>query len=1125
MPANAPARTPGGAARRRRLGPGLGLLALALAFRCGGYPKPQLAGPTLTAFQADKTVITQGKAVTLTVVYSNGAAEILAVPADPPPGPAPAPAPVTPAQSGQPITLSPAQSTIYTAQVSVLAGGVVKTVTSAPVTVKVVPPVAQPVVTVETPVVGPDQDIAASVPAQAEGSTYAWTVTTKGGGVLVGPADQPAVTAHTAGFGKLILRCTVTNEAGDALSGDSEPLLLGGPTVITFSARVTDASQNGAALSVTDGAPVELDGTIAGGAWTLAAVTAGAAPVPVAAGGNQHLAIAVPVTPPADAVTDYTLSVADSAVPPHVSTQDVTVATVSQPDITRFSTIPRPAILGPEQAADLQIGFAAGPGGQGRVDPDVGEVQNGQVVNSGTLVKTTTFTLTVTNAEGLADPDAPADRTTAARTATVLVGSLARLAGAPSGEGSADAGGGRYLAPVGVAVDGTGAIFVADPASHTLRRIDPDGSVSTLAGVEGLPGAQDGLGAEARFDRPTGVALDTAGVLYVTDSGNHTLRKVVVTGEGGEVTTFAGTAGHPGASDSSGAGPAGAAFDGPTGIAFGNGVLYVADTGNQTLRQVEADGTVSTLSGTAGVAGNQDSSSGGALFRQPTGVAFGNGTVYVADTGNNRIRTIVGGVADGDPNLAVNPAGTAGSRDGFPNAATFDQPQGLVLDPASGLLLVADTGNSAIRTVDTANGNRVATLAGTAGQAGYAAEAGPAARFDHPRGLALDPSGGAVVVADTGNALVRRFDHQTIAQPVSGAPPLRGAVDGPAAGARLRRPRGAALAPDGSLVVADAGNHLIRRVTTDTSDPRQPVTTVATLAGTAGQAGFLASADPGGPLFNGPCGVAVAPDGSVIVADTGNSAIRAVAPDGTVTSLAGDGVAGFADSDPAAAAGPRFDRPRGVAVDPQDGSIYVADTGNHLIRHVTVDATDPQHPVATVTTLAGQAGSPGFNDGPGGEASFNGPEALVVDAHHDVFVADTGNHLVRRIDGGSHEVTTVAGQAGVAGSQDGNGAEALLDRPTAIALDPDGNLFVANGGSSTVCTIDPDGGVHTILGDPALSGNPDPLRDPGDAAPVSLPATLAPPHGLAVDNLSGHAFTEFLHLVVDDAVLTVDFRP
>lgn len=1112
------------------LGGLLGAAVLLLALRCNGNDKPQFADPVITGFTAARTVLSAGQSTSLTVVYSNGQAELYALAANAAPGTprsylGPAPG------SGIALQVTPASTTVYTAEVTVVAGGARKTVVSAPLTVKVAALPATPVITVNSSSVGPEQTYTASVPEQ-EDSTYHWSVANRGGGEVTDGATSPTATFHTASFGKLVLRCTVANAAGDEATGESAPLLLGGPTVVNFTAR-TDAAQTGERIFVTDGVPIHLDFAISGGTGSIAAAPAGGgAPVPVA-GGLSQFQTTVPLIPPADAATVYTLTVADpAATPPRVSTQDLAVTAVPTPAITRFGTLPSPAILGPGQAADLRARFHAGPGARAEADHDAGTLEDGVPIGGGTLERTTTFTLTVTNAEGLADASAPAGRVTATATATVLVGSLARFAGAPSGQGSADLGRGQHVGPVGTVVDADGNVYVADPDLHVIRGIAPNGEAWTVAGLEGVPGSADGLGPAARFDRPTGLALDPdTGLLYVADAGNHVIRRVAITPQGGQVALLAGTPGQPGASDSTQPGStAGAAFRDPRGLAWGNGNLFVADTGNATIRQIEADGTVLTLCGVAGVTGNQGGAAarnlsagsdpaGFALFDQPSGVAWQDGTVYVADTGNNRVRAITAaGVADPEPGLALNPAGTPGSADGAPNAARFDHPRGIAA-ATDGRLIVADTGNDALRVVNPAAGNLVATLAGVSGDPGAAD--GIASRFDQPQGVAVNADATLVVVADTGNSLVRAMPvvpagTAPSVRTLSGTPPIRGDADGPALDARMRRPRGAALGADGRLVLADSGNHTLRVVRTDATDPGHPVTTVATLAGAAGTPGFQDSAD-GPPRFQEPTAVALAADGTVYVADTGNHAVRRVAPDGTVTTVAGDGTPGADDSAGAGPAGARFDRPMGIALRP-DGSLVVADTGNHTLRRIAPDGT--------VTTLAGAAGTPGATDGEAlAAARFDGPEAVAVAGDGRILVADTGNHLVRALDPASGEVSTVAGQAGVGGAQDGNGTDALLDLPAALALDKDGNVFVANRGSSTLCTIDPEGGVHHFLGDPTVSGNPAPLRDLAGTGAAPLPAQLAPPRGLAVDADRAHPFTQVLYVVVDDAVLEVDFRP
>ncbi len=223
--------------------------------------------------------------------------------------------------------------------------------------------------------------------------------------------------------------------------------------------------------------------------------------------------------------------------------------------------------------------------------------------------------------------------------------SLALFAGDVTGaSGSVDGTGSlaRFNLPNALATDGAGNVYVADTFNHTIRKSTPAGVVSTLAGTAGLTGSADGTGAAARFNLPIGVATDSAGNVYVGDSFNNVIRKIT---PAGVVSTLAGTAGASGSADGTGAA---ARFNLPRGVATdGAGNVYVADHSNHTIRKVTPAGVVSTLAGTAGLIGNTDATGAAASFNLPDGVATdGAGNVYVADSGNHTIRkiTAVGGV-------------------------------------------------------------------------------------------------------------------------------------------------------------------------------------------------------------------------------------------------------------------------------------------------------------------------------------------------------------------------------------------------------------------------------------------------------------------------------------------------
>jgi len=242
-------------------------------------------------------------------------------------------------------------------------------------------------------------------------------------------------------------------------------------------------------------------------------------------------------------------------------------------------------------------------------------------------------------------------------TVTTLPPSLALFAGKIGGNGNADGTGAAasFDGPAGVATDSAGNVYVADRSNYTIRKITSAGVVTTLAGTAGVPGSYDGTGAAASFQNPRGVATDSAGNVYVADS--TTIRKIT---SSGVVTTLAGRAGLIGTTDGPGAT---ALFDSPYGVAADSaGNVYVADAFNSTVRKVTSAGVVTTLAGTADVRGSADGTGAAASFNFPTGVATDSaGNVYVADSGNRTIRKVT------SAGVVTTLAGTAnvpGSTDG-----------------------------------------------------------------------------------------------------------------------------------------------------------------------------------------------------------------------------------------------------------------------------------------------------------------------------------------------------------------------------------------------------------------------------------------------------------------------------
>lgn len=308
--------------------------------------------------------------------------------------------------------------------------------------------------------------------------------------------------------------------------------------------------------------------------------------------------------------------------------------------------------------------------------------------------------------------------------------------------GSADGPGSeaRFSGPHGIAVDTASTIYVADTYNNTIRKISPDGVVSTMAGLAGVLGSADGSGSDARFNQPWTVAVDAAGNLYVTDNGNETIRKITA---GGLVSTLAGQVGEFGSAD----GPASEAlFWFSTGVAVdADGNVYVADTNNNTIRKITPEGVATTLAGRANgfvpAPGSEDGIGSAARFYQPDGLGVdAAGNVYVADYANHTIRKIT---PEGAVSTFAGQAREPGNVDATGNNARLNHPTGVAVDGAGNVYVAEFTGNT-IRKI-TPNG-QVTTLAGLAETPGSADGTGSAARFNGPYGVAVDTAGNLYVV-------------------------------------------------------------------------------------------------------------------------------------------------------------------------------------------------------------------------------------------------------------------------------------------------------------------------------------------------------------------------------------------
>lgn len=333
-------------------------------------------------------------------------------------------------------------------------------------------------------------------------------------------------------------------------------------------------------------------------------------------------------------------------------------------------------------------------------------------------------------------------------TVSTFAGSTAGTAGRANGTGTAA----TFNLPRGTSIDASGNQYVSDAGNNEIREITSAGVVTLLAGsAAGTAGRANGTGTAATFDLPYDATADGSGNLYVADYTNNEIRKIVIAT--GAVTLLAGSAtGAAGTTNGTGAA---ALFNGPVGIVYNpvDGNLYVSDFGNNEIRKVTTTGVVTLLAGSAtGATGTTNNTGANARFNGPNGIAVdAAGNMFVADQGNNEIREVT--TAGVVTLFAGSAAGTAGTADGTGTAATFNTPRGVTVDP-SGNLYITDSGNNTLRLISPAA--LVTTFAGKAGTAGYVDAVGTAAEFNQPRGLDCDPATGNLYIADYTNNVIRQ---------------------------------------------------------------------------------------------------------------------------------------------------------------------------------------------------------------------------------------------------------------------------------------------------------------------------------------------------------------------------------
>ena len=556
----------------------------------------------------------------------------------------------------------------------------------------------------------------------------------------------------------------------------------------------------------------------------------------------------------------------------------------------------------------------------------------------------------------------------------------------------------------GVAVDSAGNIFIADANDHRIRKIAADGTISTLTG-DGFPGfsGDGGPATAARLNTPYGIAVDSAGGLYIADLGNNRVRKI---GSDGTITTVSGTD----------------KFLAPRNVALDSaGNLYVSEFGGHRVRRVAAaDGAISTIAGTgtAGFSGDGGSAKT-AQLNYPAGLAFDSvGNLYIADSSNNRVREVM------PSGIITTVLGTGDPGATLPNQ--LNVPTGLTVDSA-GNLDVADSGNQRIQQLSSAGA--IQTLPGAG------------------RDLAADSNGDVFIAAGSQVLeLSPSFKLSTIAGEGSY---LFGGDGGPATSARLNGPVAIALDSKGDLYIADQRNSRVRMV--DTTG------TISTIDGD----GTFGSG-PG--ELSAPGGVVVNSSGVLYIADQNNDRIEAILSSGNTVTVAGTGVPGF-NADGLPATSTQIFSPGNMAFGP-DGTIYFADKGNQRLREIRTDQS-----ISTVAQVAASG--------------------VAVDSTGVLYIAAAGLHEVFRIDRAGHQdVIAGTGTAGF-GGDGGPALAAQLNSPGGVAVDRQGDIYIADTGNNRLRVITPDGNIRTIAGTGAADFD-------GDGGPA-LSAVLNTPTALAVD--------------------------
>ena len=646
------------------------------------------------------------------------------------------------------------------------------------------------------------------------------------------------------------------------------------------------------------------------------------------------------------------------------------------------------------------------------------------------------------------------------------------------------------LCLVGMAADRAGNVFIADPCTNRVRRIDgATQTITTVAG--GGSGGDGGPATAAALSGPGALTIDSSGNLFIAEGegGIGKIRRVDAATH--VITTVAN------------ANASGMAVDSAGNLFFTNDashLVYRVDATTRATTTVAGNGYQDPYNSYYGGYSGDGGPATSAALNHPMGIAVdGAGNLFIADAFNGRIRRV-----DAATQVITTAAGNCttnctGLGDGGPaTSAVLIDPTGVAINSAGDLLIV-DAGENRIRRVDGAT--QVVTTAAGNGSCCFSGDGGPATSADGASGsIALDSAGNLFI----GNgSLVRRVDASTqVISTVAGTEhPQSLGEGGPATSAYLNFVADIAFDSAGSLFIVDEHEHLVRRVDAAT----QVITTIAgkigsncfPCAGFSGDGGLATAA-----LLAYPDGVAVDGAGNLFISDGNNERVRRVdASTRVINTYTGNGYQSYGgDGGPATSA--ELNGPYGLATD-KAGNLFIADEANHRIRRVdaatgvitTVAGNgyrDPSNPYGDVGGFSGDGG-------PATSAELNEPTGVAVDGAGNLFIADYGNNRIRRVDAATQVITTVAGGGATGCSLCGGGfsgdggpaTSAELNSPKGIAVDGAGNLFIADNGNNRIREVVASKQATSVA--VSSSANPSVV---GQA--VTLTATVHPSSGSSV---------------------------